>query len=87
MTKFKDTAALENAYKALESEFTRRSQRLRALEKQLHNNTMLNTFAERLKNCFPDDDMFTDRKYDKASICIAINRTLKEVQNEQAGRT
>ena len=35
-------------------------------------------FAEQLKNCFPDDDMFTQRKYNKVSICIAINKTLQK---------
>ncbi len=35
--KFKDVDALKNAYEALQAEFTRRSQRLRALEREVEN--------------------------------------------------
>ena len=35
--KFKDVSALERAYESLQSEFTRRSQKLRELEKEVEN--------------------------------------------------
>ena len=81
MVKFKDTTALENAYRSLEAEFTRRSQRLRKLQGE--QSSLLKDFADQLKDCFPDDDMFTHRKYDKASICIAINKTLNKFKEDK----
>lgn len=53
--KFKDPMALCKAYMALEAEFTRRSQRLRALEKQLADDMNFHNATEQAyKNGYKD---------------------------------
>lgn len=73
--KFKDAESLLKAYESLESEFTRRSQRLKAIEGELENRSNLEKTVEKAEGKIDDDGDFVGR-YPKSL------QFEKEIENE-----
>ena len=73
--KFKDAESLLKAYESLESEFTRRSQRLKAIEGELENRSNLEKTVEKAEGKIDDDGDFAGR-YPKSL------QFEKEIENE-----
>lgn len=80
--KFKDQAALKKAYESLEKEFTRRSQKLRELQKR-QENTVVFTFEELSERDEKKADFLKCKMLKLKDQNASLQKQISELQNRE----
>ena len=75
--KFKDAESLLKAYESLESEFTRRSQRLKAIEGELENYSRKEKMVEKVEGKLSEEGDFSGRYPQSSQFAKEIEDELK----------